>query len=186
MDASSQSPLILPAPSCDVSGWFDREVRSHEAALRAYLRGRFPALSDADDIVQEASIRVLRAHEAGQVRSPKGLLFTIAKNLALDVFRRQTATPHDLANLDDLPVIQEEFSATLTHEAKLQLLEQALLSLPERCRQVIMLKRFQGLSYQEISERLGISRNTISAHMTAGVKKCRNYLQARGVTKAQP
>jgi RNA polymerase sigma-70 factor (ECF subfamily) len=186
VDASPQLPLILPAPSCEVSHWFDREVRSHEGALRAYLRGRFPAISDHDDIVQEAFIRVLRARESDRVRSPKALLFTVAKNLALDVFRRQTATPQDLANLEDIPVIQVEPTDTFTHEEKLQLLEDALQTLPERCRQVIMLKRFQGLSYDEISEKLGISHNTISAHITAGVTKCRDYLWAHGVTKGQP
>jgi RNA polymerase sigma-70 factor (ECF subfamily) len=186
VDASSQSPLILPAPSCEVSHWFDCELRPHEPALRAFLRGRFPALSDPDDIVQEAYIRVLRTRETDRVRSPKALLFTVARNLALDVFRRQHADTKDLANLEDIPVVQEESSENLTHEEKLQLLEAALQTLPERCRQVIMLKRFHGLSYDEISRKLGISHNTISAHITAGVTKCRDYLQAHGVTKGQP
>lgn len=186
MDASSQLPVILTPPPCEVSYWFDRELRPHEPALRSYLRARFPALSDPDDIVQEAFIRVLRARESDGVRSPKALLFTVAKNLALDVFRRQHADFEDIANLEDIPVLQEEASASLTHEAKLQLLEAALQTLPERCRQVIMLKRFHGLSYDEISRELGISHNTISAHITAGVTKCRDYLLARGVTKGRP
>jgi RNA polymerase sigma factor (sigma-70 family) len=179
--------MILPASPCDVSHWFDRELRPHEPALRAYLRGRFPALSDPDDIVQEAYVRVLRARETDRVRSPKALLFTVAKNLALDVFRRQHVDTEelDLANVDEIPVLREESSESLTHEEKLQLLEEALQTLPERCRQVIMLKRFHGLSYDEISEKLGISHNTISAHMTVGVTKCRDYLHAHGVTKGR-
>jgi RNA polymerase sigma factor (sigma-70 family) len=177
--------MILPAPPCEVSHWFDRELRPHEPALRAYLRGRFPALSDPDDIIQEAYVRVLRAREKDRVRSPKALLFTVAKNLALDVFRRQHVDTEDLANLDEIPVLREESSESLTHEEKLQLLEEALQTLPERCRQVIMLKRFHGLSYDEISRKLEISHNTISAHITAGVTKCRDYLRARGVTKGR-
>jgi RNA polymerase sigma factor (sigma-70 family) len=177
--------MILPAPPCEVSHWFERELRPHEPALRAYLRGRFPALSDPDDIVQEAYVRVLRARETDRVRSPKALLFTVAKNLALDVFRRQHVATDELANLEEIPVLLEESSESLTHEEKLQLLEKALQTLSERCRQVIMLKRFHGLSYDEISRKLGISHNTISAHITVGVTKCRDYLQAHGVTKGR-
>ena len=185
MDASSHLPTILSAPSCEVSAWFDREVRPHEIALRGYLRARFPGLADHDDIVQEAYVRLLRARESGQLRSPKALLFTVARNLALDVFRRRQGAREDsLANIEEVLVLEETASAeTLTHEEKLQLLEDALRSLPRRCREVIMLKRFEGLSYEEIAHKLGISHNTISAHITAGVMKCRDYLRARGVTK---
>lgn len=186
VDAFSQLPVILPASCCEVSQWFDREVRVHEPALRAYLHARFPALADPDDIVQEAYIRVFRVRESGQLRSPKALFFTIARNLALDVFRRQNAAPEDLANLESISVLDAEPVEALTHEQTLQLLEEALQSLPERCREVMMLKRFQGLSYDEISKKLGISHNTISAHITAGVTKCRDYLQAHGVTKGRP
>jgi RNA polymerase sigma factor (sigma-70 family) len=185
VDASSQLPVIVPASSCEVSQWLDREVRVHEPALRAYLRVRFPALPDPDDIVQEAYIRVFRVQESGQLRSPKALFFTIARNLALDVFRRQNAALVDLANLQSISVLDAEPSETLAHERALELLEEALQTLPERCREVMILKRFQGLSYDEISQRLGISHNTISAHITAGVTKCRDYLQAHGVTKGR-
>jgi RNA polymerase sigma factor (sigma-70 family) len=174
--------VLLSAPPCEVSHWFDRELRPHEPALRAYLGGRFPALSDTDDIVQEAYIRVLRARERDCVRSPKALLFTVARNLALDVFRRRHADTEDPANLEEIPASAGESSESPVHEEKLRLLEEALQTLPERCRQVIMLKRFHGLSYEEISRRLGISRNTISAHITTGVTKCRDYLRAHGVT----
>ena len=183
VDASSHLP-ILPSP-CEVSAWFDREVRPHERALRGYLRARFPALTDHDDIVQETYIRLLRARKCGQLRSPKALLFTVARNLVLDIFRhRQGAQVDSLANMDEISVLEETGTTeTLRHEAKLQLLEEALRSLPKRCREVIMLKRFEGLSYDEIGRKLGISHNTISAHISVGVAKCRDYLRARGVTK---
>lgn len=172
-----------------MSTWFNREVHPHELALRAYLRARFPALADPEDIVQEAYVRLLRAREAGPLRSPKAMLFTIARNLALDAFRRQNAAlVEELANIDTLPVLDSDVASaeTLTHEQKLQILEDALQSLPERCRAVIMMKRFENLSYEEIGARLGISHNTISAHITAGVTKCRDYLRAHGVTQAFP
>ena len=181
-------PAFLPAAPCEVSRWFDDEVRPHEPALRAYLRGQFPSLPDPDDVVQETYIRLIRARESEPIRSPKSLLFVTARNVAVDVFRRQKSSPtEDLANLEHFPVLEEgpASSDSYSHEHKLQLLEAAIQSLPERCRQVIMLKKIEGLSYDEISMKLGISHNTISAHLTAGVTKCRDYLQAHGVVKGR-
>jgi RNA polymerase sigma factor (sigma-70 family) len=187
-DASKAVPPILPAPPCEVSRWFDEEVRPHESALRAYLRGRFPALSDPDDVVQETYIRVLRARKADQVHSPRSLLFVTARNVAIDFFRRRSAVPvEELANLENLSVVRDgsDTADSLSREQKLQLLEEAIRSLPERCRQIIMFKKIEGLSYNEISQRLGISHNTISAHLTAGVTKCRDYLKAHGVSNGR-
>ncbi len=188
MDASSHLPALLPAPSCEVSAWFDQEVRPHEYALRAYLRVRFPSVKDQEDIVQEAYFRLLRARESGHLRSPKSLLFTIARNLALDVCRQHRTAPEFLANCADLPVSDsaETPSDAFSREYKLEILEHALNSLPERCRQVFILKRFQGLSYEEISSTMGISHNTISAHMMTAMAKMRDYLRAHGVNGSQP
>jgi len=53
------------------------------------LLARYPTLPDVDNLVQECLVRVLRARETAPVESPKGLLFAIARNLALDAVRRQ-------------------------------------------------------------------------------------------------
>ncbi len=162
-------------------------MQQHEPALRAYLRGRFPDLRDIDDVVQETYIRVLRLKEHGSVRSPKAFLIATARNLAVDVFRKGNATPVDsLAILDDFPVVEDrnETVGAFSHEQELQLLDEAVQNLPEKCRQIIILKKIEGLSYEEIELRLGISRNTISAQLTIGVMKCRDYLLAQGVMRA--
>jgi RNA polymerase sigma-70 factor (ECF subfamily) len=83
----------MPPPPPAPSEWFAAEVQPHEAALRAWLRARFPGLTDGDDIVQEAFVRVLRAHAAGPVFSARALLFTAARNLALNRLRDRRRDP---------------------------------------------------------------------------------------------
>src|SRR5260221_4878436 len=79
--------------------WFMEEVQPHEPALRAYLRARFPALTDIDDLVQETFARMLRARESTGVRAPKSLLFSTARNAALDILRRNRVVQiENLAN----------------------------------------------------------------------------------------
>ena len=165
------------------SQWFAEEVRPHEPALRAYLHSRFPSLRDSDDLVQETYARLLRVREKGAIRSTRALLFVTARNAAHDLFRRKQSIPIDgIANLDQLAVLEDEPSASevLDRKQKLALLHEAMQALPERCRQVFMLKRIDGLSYEEIGAQLGISRNTISAQITTAMLRCREYLAARG------
>src|SRR5581483_2643307 len=85
----------LPMLPVEEPHWFDAEVRPCEPALRAYLQKRFPALSDHDDLVQEAYLRLLRARREGRVTSAKAFLFTVARNLAIDMFRRRRTAVHE-------------------------------------------------------------------------------------------
>lgn len=163
--------------------WFMDEVWPHERALRAYVKVRFPSLTDVDNLMQETFARILRARNSGHVRSPKALLFTTARNAALDQLRHQHVLRIDsLANIEELPVVEERPgpAETLSHERKLLLLDQAVQSLPARCRQILVLKKLDGLSYAEIGEKLGITRNTISAQLTIGVLRCRRFLEEHG------
>ena len=53
--------------------------------------------------------------------------------------------------------------------------------LPERCRQVMMLRHLDGLPYKEIAERMGISPETVKVHMIKGVKDCTRFFHQRGL-----
>src|SRR5205085_1662947 len=75
-------------PLSENARWFAEHVQPHEPMLRAWLQNRFGTRCDIDDLVQEAYVRVLRAHQAGELLSPKAFLFATARNLALDYFRR--------------------------------------------------------------------------------------------------
>lgn len=189
MDVTTQFPAILPAPSCAQKDWFATAILPHEPALRAFLRARFSSLADPDDIIQETYIRILRAHAREQIRSPKALLFTTARNLAFDRFRSARSSPAvSLANFDQLPVIEEAptLAEHLARDAHLALLEEAINSLPPRCREVVLLKKIHGHSYDEIARRLNISHNTISAQITLGVARVRDFFRAHGAPIPRP
>src|SRR5688500_8667342 len=58
--------IAMSTPS-DRARWFSEHIQPHEPMLRAWLRGRFEAACDVDDLVQEAYVRVWRAYEHGSV-----------------------------------------------------------------------------------------------------------------------
>ena len=84
----SAYPLERPPQDLETASWFTKEVQPHEGMLRHYLVG-IARPADIDDLVQESYVRLLRMREQNQVRSPRGLLFTMARNAAHDLFRRR-------------------------------------------------------------------------------------------------
>uniref|UniRef100_UPI0039C9A7C1 RNA polymerase sigma factor n=1 Tax=Horticoccus sp. 23ND18S-11 TaxID=3391832 RepID=UPI0039C9A7C1 len=171
-------------PPTDQARWFSAHVQPYEPALRAYLQKRFPALPDHDDLLQETYVRTLRAYEGGRVTHAKAFLFTTARNAAIDLFRRRRGQDHEaLCEFSALPMIDEapDLGEALERERRLELLLEAILGLPERCRQVMMLRHLDGLAYKEIAERLGISPETVKVHMIKGVKDCTRFFHQCGL-----
>lgn len=152
--------------------------------LRAWLRSRFPSLTDPDDLVQETFARVLQARAAAPIATAKAFLFTTARNLAIDRLRRDQIVGIDsLAEIEELSVFDDVpgVSETVGRRQELELLTQAIQSLPERCRQVLTLRKIYGLSQREIAAQLGISEHTVEAQVGNGMRRCAEFLARHGL-----
>jgi RNA polymerase sigma-70 factor (ECF subfamily) len=174
----------MPPPDPELARWFAEEVQPHEHMLRAYLRGRFSSLSDVDDLVQESYARLLRARETGAIVCARAFLFVTARNLALNHLRHQRhARPKGLTEVDPTSVYDDSTGVpeSVAHAEDLQLLIQAIQSLPDRCRQVVTLRKIYGLSQKEVAARLGISENTVEVQGGIGLRKCVEYFRRHGV-----
>jgi len=160
--------------------WLAEHLAPHASMLRAWLAARFPGLTDIDDIVQDAFAHVLAARARGiELRSPKAFLFATARNRAVDLLRTRAAHRTEaLAEIDALYVLDDAdgIPESIARNQELELLTQAIQSLPPRCRQVLTLRRIYGLSQREVAGRLGISENTVEHQVTIGVRKCTEFL----------
>ena len=176
-------------PPSEQARWFAEEIQPHEPALRAYLHTRFPSLGDHDDLVQETYTRLFRAQAAGGVRYPKAFLFTTARNAAFDLFRRRGAKPTEAATEASEAVMlaeQPDAAEQVDQQHQLEVLAAAVRALPDRCREVIMLRYLDGLAYKEIAEQLGISPETVKVHMAKGMRRCAAYFAERGLVGPAP
>jgi RNA polymerase sigma-70 factor (ECF subfamily) len=176
----------MPPQDPETARWFAAEVEPHESSLRAYLHRQFPEHPDIDDLVQETYARLLQTREHGALRTPKAFLFATARNAALDFFRHRKVVAIDgLAEIECLPVLEDRpgVPEAVCHDQELQLLAEGIQALPERCRQVITLRKIHGLSHREIAAQLGVAENTVNAQVALGVLRLRGYLQSRGVTQ---
>lgn len=167
----------------DTSRWFDDEVQVHAVALRAWLRAKYPALVDPDNLVQESLARVWRAAQRARVNSPKAFLFTTASHLALNELRRRPTVGIEAVDDDHIALASVEAVSTpdmVAHREELTLLAQAVQTLPPRCRQALTL-RLYGLAQKEIAAELGISERAVEAHLTNGLRGCTKFLAKWGV-----
>jgi RNA polymerase sigma-70 factor (ECF subfamily) len=101
----------------------------------------------------------------------------------MDRFRaRQDFTMEPLDEEEPLPAAtgRSDITEALNVADELELLREAIRALPARCRAVMELQNFQGLSNRQIAMALDISVNTVNAQLVIGLMRCRRYLHARG------
>jgi len=171
--------------------WFSEQVQPHEPALRAYLSKRFPSLPDHDDLVQETYARLLRHSDPLRLTHPRAYLFVTARNAAVDFFRRRQSHPNETIEempevapclIDQTPGVLD----SLERRQRREVLTEALRALPERCREVMLLRYLDGRSSKEIGLRLGISVGTVKGHLLKGVRDCTRFFEMRGLVEPAP
>ena len=172
----------MPPQDSETAAWFAKEVQPHETTLRGYLLG-IARPADIDDLVQETYTRLLRMREQNRVRSPRGLLFTMARNAAHDLFRRRGTASVTPITENELQHVLDEKPGTaevVSRAQEIDLLADAIEALPERCRAVFILRQFENLSQREIAQRLGITEHTVESQLTKALRRCEDYFAANG------
>lgn len=165
------------------SRWFVDAVLPHEPGLRRWIKSRFSAIRDVDDLVQETFSRILKIHESGPVPNPQAFLFVVSRNLAINKLQRMAfEVDPETEKLDPLVLVNEmagPFESAALQEEIDQLVA-AIRSLPDRCRQVLTLKKIYGLTQKEVAAKLGISEHTVEAQIGIGMRKCTAFFHERG------
>ncbi|MGE0716908.1 MAG: RNA polymerase sigma factor [Alphaproteobacteria bacterium] len=157
-----------------------RLAEAHYDELLAFVRRRVGSAALAMEIVQETWLRAA-ADPDRPVADGRAYLYRIAANLAVDRLRRERLEsaysvpgppPPDIAA--DAP--SPERAAVGRQE--LAVLEAAIAELPERCREVFLLHRADGLTMRAIAARLAISEKTVEKHIARALLHCRQRLAA--------
>ncbi len=177
-------PSMYPNIKSD-SVWFQNNVKINEPALRAYLINHVPRGVEVDDIIQETYARIIKVKLRQEIESPKGLMFTIAKNIIRDIFRKkhytQTVSLVDMENFNVVDIDTKRPDENAEFYDNAQLLERAIQTLPKKCQKIFLLRHFKKLSYKEISKIMNVSNKTIENQLVIAKKKCEEYFRACGV-----
>jgi RNA polymerase sigma factor (sigma-70 family) len=154
-----------------VSAWFIREILPLEAILMHYLQSNWRNASDIPDLRQELYVRVFEAARERIPDNPKRFLLTSARNLLIDLVRREQVVPMEtFADLDMLGLASDapEPDRLMIVQEQLHRLEVALEQLPPRTREAIELAYAEGLSCTQIAKRMGVAQPTASEFLAKG------------------
>jgi RNA polymerase sigma-70 factor (ECF subfamily) len=150
--------------------------RQYEPLVRFLLR-RLRRREDAEDLAQEAFLRLVRVPRHELIQQPDAYLFRIALNL-LSEFRLRAAKSRIVYDSDLAEAADRDEPVATSPEAALdrQALQAAIAALPERCRTALILHRRDGLTYAEIGERLGVSSNMVKKYLATAIARCRTQM----------
>lgn len=147
------------------------------------LNSAFKRLNDkemAEEVVQEVLVNFyLRRMSISLATSLKAYLNTALKYKVIDVYRANNLHQNKM----DLLLTNAQFDQSNNvdtlelKELKKQIID-AAQTLPERCREVFILSRFDELTHQEIADRLGISTDTVKSHLNRALKIVKKRLNA--------
>lgn len=116
-------------------------------------------------------MRAANSQQASRLINPAAFIKRIARNLLIDLARRQARNPVVFFLIDDQRdlVSPPDQSWNLEAADLLRLYEEAVDCLPEKTRRVFLMHRVDELSYREIHQRLGISIATVEYHMIKAI-----------------
>lgn len=129
----------------------------------------------AEDLAQRAFLNLYRKPPSGTGRgSFKALLFTVARNEALNELKRASRRYEDsLEGAPELRDAQAPPSERAAQGEEARRLEEALRGLPDDEREVVLLRQVEGLSFREVCEVTGLSRDAVRWRLARGLERLR-------------
>ncbi|MEM8772591.1 MAG: RNA polymerase sigma factor [Pseudomonadota bacterium] len=166
----------------------ERVFQKHNKMLIGWLTNKLGERDAALDIAQDAYLRIWRYAHKNKVENAQALLFKTAANLTVNEFKarkryvtRHTAFTTETENdnpLENLPSDDPSPERATLARDDVEISINAIETLPENIRRAFIMNRFEGLSYREIAEKLGVSVSSIEKYMITALKTLRAALSA--------
>lgn len=148
----------------------------YDTVCRAIFR-ILPEYATTEDIAQEVFFELWKRRETLQINtSLSAYLRRAAVNKALNVLRDRRLVNDDDSDLSLLPALDLDGQKVLEAEELHQLVNDAVKALPEKCRVIFVLSRFEQMSYAEIAAKLQISPKTVENHISKALRLLRQVL----------
>ncbi|KAB0486845.1 RNA polymerase sigma-70 factor, ECF subfamily [Pseudomonas reinekei] len=148
--------------------------RDHRGWLEGWLRRRMGSACDAADLSQDTFLRLLASSQRiADLQEPRAYLLTVGKRLLSNFYQRRSLEQAYLNALASLPedCVPSPEQRWLLLET-LQALDELLNGLPQAVRRAFLWSQLEGLTYQQIAERLNVSERTIKRYMAQAYEHC--------------
>lgn len=151
-------------------------VRKYEKPLFAFIFRILGNRKDAEDLFQETFLRIAERRHTFKENMPfKPWLYSICLNLCRDFLRRRVRHQEILLE-EEIGKIPDP-GARMTRNLIIYRVKKAIMTLPEKPRVVFLLYYYQGLSYSEIAETVGIPLGTVKSRMHQAVSTLEEELK---------
>lgn len=145
-------------------------VKNYSDRLYRYILKNIRDYDRASDLVQESYEKLWRQSRDVPFSTAKSYLFSIAHNSMIDFVRREKK--QIITDVNDMPVRSE----TQHHHDLKEILDMALARLPEIQRSVILLRDYEGYSYEEIGKITGLNESQVKVYIYRGRVFLKNYI----------
>lgn len=160
---------------------FDGLCRQFDTPLFSYVRNMVQDRCEAEDIAQEALLRLYVAAREGKVRTaPRAYAFSTAHNLAVDAQRRSRRYAGAVTPVPERAEPPVAASAGVERSLLRAEIDKALGMLPEKQRSAVLLREFGGLQYAEIAQTLGVSVEQVKVWIYRARKHLARVLDRSG------
>lgn len=184
--ASIQSKThIHPTPYAMTSHEFDQAFRQLYLPLGMYALRIVDDTDSAEDIVEDAFLKTWQLIELGkEIENFKSYMYRSVRNGCISFLRNQKETvafddmPENAKDTIDINALQDVDEETIDTSVRDARIWKAIDELPERCREVFLMSKRDGLSNDEIAEELGISVKTVKNQMTKAFSRLREALSS--------
>jgi RNA polymerase sigma factor (sigma-70 family) len=152
---------------------------AHKQELCTYLSRQFRLdKAEAEDIVQGAFARLTELSNLDDIENHRAFLYKMCGNMVLDARRHsQVSHSYALSMTPDDEAFTEIGPAEETEvRQRLGLIASALWGMPSKRRELLMMNRFDGLSYAEIARRVGLSETVVRKHVSKALADCHRAL----------
>jgi RNA polymerase sigma-70 factor (ECF subfamily) len=140
----------------------------------------------AEEVCHDAFARFFRiSPEIPDATQAKYWLLRVAKNLALNVAKRRVRERNAYQRVFNEPQRVENPEAPLLREETMELVQEALASLPPKLKEVLVLKEYGELNYVEIGKVLGISVANVKVRVHRARERLAKLLEAKNVYRPQ-
>jgi len=152
--------------------------RATVAPLRRHLARILGNNAEAQDVAHDAYVRMYPVIEKQAAEKPEAMLYTTARRLAFNRLKRRRIAPFapeppaEDHSASGAPGVVQQVMA----RQELQQLEQAIARLPDGCRAVLLLRKIELLSHQQIASRLGIAVSTVEKQHARALRLLRASL----------
>lgn len=155
------------------TGFFEH----YEELIGTWTR-RLRNRQQAEDLAHDTFVRVLES-SASEVAQPRAYLHQTARNIAVDAYRREDRREALTLQAVDQSAPHSGDPEHYMHAIQLaDSIERALAELPLNCRKIFIWQKIEGLTQQEIAERLGLSKNMVEKYMIRTLRHLRDRLDA--------